>query len=165
MSHNYIFFYGHTPGKPYACFSNWHPAKFDKDGHTFQNTEQYMMYRKALLMGDNEMASNILKTPDPKSVKALGRKVKNWDESKWVANREQIMYDGCLAKFSTPENLVMKKMLLSTHPKHLVEASPYDKIWGIGLRGTDERAKDPKQWKGLNLLGKTLDKVRDTLSK
>jgi ribA/ribD-fused uncharacterized protein len=159
----FVFFYGHTPGKPYACFSNWYPARFEKDGLTFENTEQYMMYRKAMLMGDREMAAKILKTPDPKSVKALGRKVKNWDENKWVNNREQIMFDGCLAKFSAPENLTMKQMLLSTGDKRLAEASPYDKIWGIGMRDTAPGVNDPKNWKGLNLLGKALDKVKNLI--
>jgi len=159
----FVLFYGHQDDKKFACFSNWYPSPFTKDGIRFENTEQYMMYRKALLMGDDDMAAKILKTPDPKTVKSLGRKVKNWDEEKWVAHREDIMYDGCLAKFSEPKNLKIRNLLLSTSGKHLVEASPYDNIWGIGLCATDERAKDPSQWKGLNLLGKTLDRVRDTL--
>jgi ribA/ribD-fused uncharacterized protein len=164
MSNDYTFFYGHTAGKKFACFSNWYPSRFEKDGLQFENTEQYLMYHKALLMEDEQMAKRILQTGDPKSVKALGRKVRNWDESKWVANRERIMYDGCLAKFSNPDNLEMKNDLLSTQGTHLVEASPYDKIWGIGLRATDEKSKNPNTWKGLNLLGKTLDKVRESLS-
>lgn len=93
-----VLFYGHTPGKEFACFSNWYHSPFSKDGIEFQNTEQYMMYQKALLMDDIEMSKRILETPDPKKVKSLGRKVKNWDEQKWVANRERIMYDGCLGK-------------------------------------------------------------------
>ena len=160
---NYVFFYGHTSGNPFGCFSNWYPSRFEKDGLTFENTEQYMMYRKALLMGDEAMSEKILTTPDPKAVKALGRKVKNWDETKWVSNREQIMYDGCLAKFSSPNNIEMKNLLLSTGDKHLVEASPYDRIWGIGMRSTSPGVNDPKNWKGMNLLGKTLDKVKDSL--
>lgn len=164
-SDDFVFFYGHTEGKKHACFSNWYPSPFTKDGIRFENTEQYLMYRKALLMGDNSIALQILKTPDPKDVKALGRKVKNWDEEKWIAHREQIMYDGCLAKFSNPENVALKNELLATYPKRLVEASPYDTIWGIGLGANDERAKQQSNWKGLNLLGKTLDKVRNNLLK
>lgn len=158
-----ILFYGHTPGKPFACFSNWYPAEFEKDGIRFSNTEQYMMYRKALLMGDDEIAKEVLSTPDPKSVKALGRKVRNWNEDLWVKNRERIMFDGCLAKFSAPENAKMHAELLSTGNKVIAEASPYDKIWGIGMRSTDKGADEVRKWKGLNLLGATLMKVRDTL--
>jgi len=165
MSNDYILFYGHTKDKKYACFSNWYHSPFKKDGVIYQNTEQYMMYKKALLMGDDVIALKILRNGDPKECKSLGRNVKNWDENKWVANREQIMYDGCMAKFSDSENETIKQELLSTYPKKLVEASPYDKIWGIGLSVTDERAKNEKEWKGLNLLGKTLDKVRDDLLK
>ena len=161
----FVFFYGHQKGKKYACLSNWYPAQFEKNGNIFSNTEQYMMYRKALLMGDLEMSEKILKTGDPRKAKALGRKVSNWDEEKWVKNREQIMYDGCMLKFSNPENIEMRNELLSTRGKSCVECSPYDRIWGIGMNMNDSSKEDENNWKGLNLLGKTLDKVREQLNK
>lgn len=161
----FLFFYGHTPDKEYACFSNWYPSEFTKDSQKFANTEQYMMYRKAKLMGDNEMAEKILGEGDPKRVKALGRKVRNWNEELWVAHREEVMYDGCLAKFSEPSNAKLKEELLSTGCKCLVEASPYDKIWGIGMNRTHKDRFDRSKWKGMNLLGKTLNRVRETLQR
>lgn len=167
MTHNekkgkkFAFFYGHTKGKDLACLSNWYPAPFDEDGVHFTDTEMYMMYHKALLFKDEEMAKKILNASSPKESKALGRKVRGFREDVWVANREIVMYKGCFQKFES--NIELKKELLSTYPSTLVEASPYDKIWGIGMRSTDEGVDDPTNWKGLNLLGKTLTKVRDQL--
>ena len=162
MNSDYLFFWGHSPSNPYGCLSNWYPSRFIKDGETFENTEQYMMYRKAVLMGDTISAQKILAQPNPKKVKSLGRKVKPWDEQKWIQHREQIMYDGCLAKFS--QNADPREILLSTIGKQCVEASPYDRVWGVGMRASSPGLNDPKNWKGLNLLGKALDKVKTTLS-
>ena len=157
-SSNYVFFWGHSKNNRYGCLSNWYPASFVKDAVSFSNTDQYMMYRKALLMGDDGIVNKILVECDPKRVKSLGRKVKNWNEELWIQHREQIMYDGCLAKFQA--NSDMKAVLLSTGEKQLVEASPFDSIWGIGMRAKSNGVEDPENWKGLNLLGKTLDKVK-----
>lgn len=158
----YIFFYGHNPARNnYACFSNWFPSPFVKDGIAFNNTEQYMMYHKAMLMGDIDTAQLIKNETNPKKIKSLGRKVSPWNEKLWVDNRERIMYEGCLTKFSSDRNL--RNVLLQTYPSVLVEASPTDKIWGIGMRSTDTSINNPENWKGLNLLGKTLVKVRDVL--
>lgn len=158
---DFVFFFGHSSTNPFGCLSNWYPSKFTKDGIDFSNTEQYMMYRKALLMGDASSAQKIVSQPNPKKVKSLGRKVKPWDEKLWIEHREQIVYDGCLAKFS--QNPDMLQVLLSTVGKKCVEASPYDRVWGIGMRATSPGVNDSKNWKGLNLLGKTLDKVRASL--
>lgn len=157
-----VLFYGHSKGKPYACFSNWYPAPFQVDGLPFANTEQYMMYRKALLMGDDQTAAKVLREPNPKNVKALGRKVTPWKEDVWCQHREQIMFDGCLAKFE--QNPELKRELLSTHPRRLAEASPFDRIWGIGMGATTAGASDPTKWKGLNLLGIVLERVRSQLA-
>lgn len=157
--HNYTefeFFWGsHHP------FSQWHPVGFTIDDIDFNCAEQYMMYQKALLFKNEDIAEKILATDVPGKQKALGRKVKGFDAEIWEDNREQIVFDANLAKFSQHENL--KKFILGTAGKWIVEASPVDSIWGIGLSVNDPKAQDPKQWQGLNLLGEALMKVRDSL--
>lgn len=120
-----------------------------------------MMYQKALLMGDTDTGALILATKDPKKIKQLGQRVKPWDESKWLENRCRIMYEGLMGKFT--QNTELKERLLSTGQKILVEASPLDKIWGIGLDGKSPDARHPLRWKGLNLLGRVLMQVREDL--
>lgn len=121
------------------------------------------MYQKAMLFDDTEIATQILKTGNPKMQKVLGRKVKNFEEAIWVAERERIVYEGNYHKFS--QNPDLKEALLATKGKTIVEASPLDKIWGIGLSEDDERAHNRKQWRGLNLLGVVLTKLRDDFLK
>jgi ribA/ribD-fused uncharacterized protein len=147
--------------RPEAPFSQWYPARFDVDGHAFNCAEQYMMYGKALLFGDAEVAAQILESTVPRQHKALGRKVHNFSESVWKARREQIVADGSRAKFT--QNVELRQALLDTAGTELVEASPFDRIWGIGLAANDPRAEDPAQWRGQNLLGKILTRLRDEL--
>lgn len=155
----YYFFYGHKKENGYL--SNWFMVDFEVDNKTFKNTEQYMMYQKAVLFNDTKMAEKILQEPDPRTVKKYGRKVNGFNSDIWQQNREKIMYDGNYAKYSQNEEL--KEKLLKTDGKMLVEASPYDKIWGIGLSEKKAKETEPDQWPGLNLLGKVLVKVRDDL--
>lgn len=143
-------------------FSQWHPVGFVLDEITFNCAEQYMMYQKALLFKNQDIAEKILQTDVPGKQKALGRKVKGFDADIWEDHREQIVFDANLAKFSQHENL--KKFLFGTTGKWIVEASPVDSIWGIGLSVNDPKAPFPEQWEGLNLLGEALMKVRETLS-
>lgn len=152
---NYTFFWESD-----SCFSNWHPARFTHKGKSFANSEQAFMWEKAILFNDNETAELVLKTPNPREVKKLGRQVHPFDSVKWDEMKFDIMYDVNLSKFS--QNPGMKKKLLSN--QNFVEASPYDAIWGIGMRASDTGAEDEKNWKGQNLLGKVLDKVKETLS-
>jgi ribA/ribD-fused uncharacterized protein len=152
----YTFFF-----RPEAPFSQWHPSRFELDGHAFDCAEQYMMYGKAILFGDAEIAAEILAATSPKAQKALGRKVRNFDDVIWKARREQIVAQGSRAKFT--QNAPLRQALLETAGTELVEASPYDRIWGIGLGATDPRAEDPSQWRGQNLLGKILTRLRDEL--
>ena len=147
--------------RPEAPFSQWHPARFELDGHVFSCAEQYMMYGKALLFGDNEIAAQILEAVSPRQHKALGRKVQNFSEPAWKARREQIVADGNRAKFT--QNPELRQALLETAGTELVEASPFDRIWGIGLAASDPRAEDPSKWRGQNLLGKILTQLRDEL--
>ena len=141
--------------------SNWHESTFVINGITFNCAEQYMMYSKAMMFGDKYIADKVLQTTIPREQKALGRKVRNFDNAVWEEQRLDVLYEGCLAKFK--QNPELKKALLSTDDLHLVEASPYDNIWGIGLDEDHPDATKPGNWKGLNLLGEVLMKVRKTL--
>lgn len=161
----FVYFWQHEAGKDRnskQCLSQWFPAKFTKDGFTYHSAEQYMMAQKALLFCDEEMFKQILIEKQLKVIKECGRKVRSFNEEVWQKNRFQIVYDGNYAKFSQNEDL--KQFLISTNKKILVEASPYDKIWGIGLSESDPDIENIKKWKGLNLLGFALMKVRNDLS-
>ena len=156
-----LYFYGHTDKLgDRKCLSNWYPCQFtDKTGFTFSNTEQYMMYYKALLFDDLHKAEEILATPDPKKVKKKGREVKNFDQKIWNNNAKDIVYEGCLLKFSQNDDI--KHFLLSTGNKIIAEASPYDKIWGIGIG--IKKAQKGSEWNGTNWLGECLMKVQINL--
>jgi len=119
-------------------FSQWHPVGFEVDGIKF-DTAHYMMWGKAMLFGDEETAEEILKAGHPRNVKALGRKVKNFDAAKWEEHRMRIVMQGNYEKFT--QNKEMRLALRDTGRAELVEASPYDKIWGIGLTADDPRAQ------------------------
>lgn len=142
-------------------FSNWYPSTFIWDGLQFNCGEQYMMYRKADMFNDDISALKILESNDPKEQKALGRLVKNFDAKAWLAVCVPIMVDGLYCKFD--QNLELKHTLLETGNKIIAEASPVDKIWGIGLAKEDPLALDTSTWKGENLLGITLMKVREKI--
>jgi ribA/ribD-fused uncharacterized protein len=162
----FIFFWGHTAndnriGK--QCFSQWFPCKFKINGNVYNSAEQYMMAEKAKLFGDNEIFEKIINERQMKTIKDLGRKVKGFSEDIWADKRFQIVYDGNLAKFI--QNLEIKDFLLSTGDKIIVEASPYDKIWGIGMSEIDPHIENVNKWKGLNLLGFALMKVRSEIKK
>lgn len=153
----YTFFY-----KMRNPFSNWYLSKFtDDQGIEYTCSEQYMMYQKAILFGDTEIAEEILDAPDPKDQKALGRKIRGFDSKVWEANAKRIVYEGCKLKFE--QNPRILETLLKTEGTLLVEASPYDKIWGIGLGEDDPRIHDPKNWQGTNWLGEVLTDLRDDL--
>ena len=142
-------------------FSQWYRCAFTVDGVAFSCAEQFMMHGKAILFGDEEIAKEILVADHPKQHKALGRKVKNFDDVVWKRERENIAMAGSRAKFT--QNAELKQLLLDTRGTELVEASPFDRIWGIGLAATSPKAQDPKQWRGQNLLGKILTRLRDEL--
>jgi ribA/ribD-fused uncharacterized protein len=142
-------------------FSQWHPSQFVVEGQRFMCAEQYMMHGKALLFGDLEVAMRILATSCPKGHKSLGRKVRGFDEQLWRRERERIVYEGNHAKFT--QNAELLAALLATAGTELVEASPLDRIWGVGLAAEDPRIQDPAQWRGQNLLGKVLTRLREDL--
>ncbi|MBC8740389.1 NADAR family protein [Paraburkholderia sp. UCT31] len=139
-------------------FSNWHPASYVRGGISFANSEQDMMYQKALAFGDADVAAEVLRTPNPKAVKALGRLVKGFDDAVWVGMRADVMDRALRGKFCQDPKLA--QLLLDTGERMLVEASPYDRVWGIGLAEDHPDVTDPAKWRGLNELGKSLMRVR-----
>jgi ribA/ribD-fused uncharacterized protein len=161
----FLFFWGHQPspggGVGRGCLSQWWPAPFEIDGKIYPTAEHYMMAAKARLFGDDEMARQILATARPGAAKALGRQVAGFDEATWKAQRYAIVVRAGLAKFEQHSGL--RDFLLQTGHRVLVEASPIDLVWGIGLAADDERAERPAQWRGQNLLGFALMDVRATL--
>lgn len=150
----YIFFWG-------SCFSQWYKRDMEIDKITYCTAEQYMMVEKARLFGDNDSLEKIMNSKDPSKQKALGRKVKNFDKDKWEKAAREIVFDANYAKFSQHKDL--KKQLLETGDKIIVEASPYDKIWGIGMGVDDPDILDSNKWRGTNWLGEEIMKVRDVL--
>ncbi|WP_089007113.1 NADAR family protein [Micromonospora viridifaciens] len=163
----YLHFWGHRPQRDGSvgagCLSQWWPAPFTVDGRTYATAEHWMMWHKATLFGDVEMAERILDAGHPHRAKALGRQVRGFDEATWVARRYEIVVAGSVAKFGQHEEL--GRFLLGTGKRVLVEASPVDRVWGIGLAADDPRADDPARWRGANLLGFALMDARATLSR
>ena len=148
---NYLFFLN-------GPLCQWWKSKFVEDNIEYCCCEQYMMYQKAKLFNDEEIANKILNTTEPREQKKLGRLVKNFDEDIWNQHKEKIVYNGNYLKFSQNEDL--KEYLCDTYPYELVEANKYDRIWGIGMFSHDPNILDTSKW-GQNLLGKTLMKVRN----
>lgn len=147
--------------RPECPFSQWYPSPFTVDGRAFGCAEQFMMHGKALLFDDAEVAAEILATPSPREHKALGRKVRGFDDGVWKQKREEIVAAGSRAKFT--QNPELRSLLLDTRGTTLVEASPYDRIWGVGLSAENPLIDDPANWRGKNLLGKILTRLRDEL--
>lgn len=141
--------------------SQWYPSTVTAHGITFLTAEHFMMYRKAMAFNDIKSANKVLKAKTPKEAKAIGRKVKDFDPHYWDTIKESIVIYGSILKFT--QNEILKKMLLATGDKILVEASPYDRIWGIGIGERHLDATNPNHWRGLNLLGKCLMEARSVI--
>lgn len=159
----YLYFWGHTQkgtAISKACLSQWYPAAFTIDGVTYPTAEHWMMVGKARLF-DSIWIERILANLDPAAAKAFGRMIKHFDQSVWLQHRFDLVVQGNLAKFSQHPDL--NAFLRSTADHVLVEASPVDQIWGIGLAADDPRAATPAEWRGLNLLGFALMRVREQL--
>ncbi len=160
----FVLFYGHFSRNneiTKSCLSQWWPCKFKSNGIEYNCAEQYMMSEKAKLFKDEEIYKLILKETSQKRIKGYGRKIKNFNDEEWNKKKVNIVIQGNLLKFSQNEDL--KKFLIGTGDKILVEASPYDKIWGIGLAKDNPDSFNPYKWKGENLLGFSLMKVRDII--
>lgn len=151
----------HNPDEINGYLSNWFLSGFEKNGISFSSMEQYMMYQKAMLFQDEEIAKQILNTSNAGKIKALGRSVKNYDNVIWNGMRQVIVYEGLVEKFS--QNKELKEKLLATQQDILAECAVQDKIWGIGLSMKDEKRLDMTQWNGQNLLGFALMNVRKKL--
>lgn len=143
------------------CLGQWQISKFSVDTEDYNCAEQYMMAEKARLFKDEEIEKKIMETSEPKIMKSLGKKVKNFNQKTWDKVKYSIVLNGNYYKFS--QNKEMRDFLLSTGNKILVEASPLDKVWGIGLDENNINANSPIDWKGKNLLGFALMEVRDEL--
>lgn len=154
VTDKYVFFWG-------SEFSNWYKTKFTYWNKEFTSSEQAIMWAKAHLFNDEEVANKILETDDPKTQKALGRKVRNFDVDVWNQNAPGIVTYICYYKFS--QNEYLKNLILSYGNREFVEASPHDKIWGIGLHYEDDDVLDKSKWQGKNWLGIALTNVRDKL--
>ena len=161
----FCLFWGHHPAPDgrmtQSCLSQWWMEDFHAMADVYLCMEQYMMAGKAELFGDGEIREKILQCSDPKQIKALGRKVRSFDQKVWDRFKYAIVLNGNWCKFS--QNRDLREFLLSTGDSVLAEASPYDSIWGIRLAASSPEARDPAKWRGQNLLGFALMEVRDEL--
>ncbi|MGN2639429.1 NADAR family protein [Nocardia takedensis] len=161
----YLLFWGHKPRRDgtigASCLSQWWPAEFTVEGTTFRTAEHYMMWRKALLFEDPATAEQVVAADHPSQAKALGRKIAGFDEKRWEEHRFEIVTTASTAKFAQHGDLLT--YLRGTGDRVLVEASPVDRVWGIGLAADDPAAQDPARWRGLNLLGFALMAARAAL--
>lgn len=164
-SFEYVFFWGHRQRRDgeadASCLSQWFPAAFVIDGVRYSTAEHWMMAEKARLFEDAETRAKILAAATPDEAKKLGRRVRGYDDEAWASARFDVVVRGSIAKFDQHPKL--GAFLRATGSKVLVEASPHDRIWGIGLARQDERVRDPRRWEGENLLGFALMIARDEL--
>ncbi|MFD9632862.1 NADAR family protein [Streptomyces violascens] len=161
----YLHFWGHRPKRDGSlgpsCFSQWWLSRFVVDGVEYATAEHWMMASKARLFGDPEAERAALTAANPALAKKAGRLVRGFDEAVWRRERYGIVLAGSLHKFGQDEAL--RAYLLGTGSRVLVEASPLDRIWGIGLAADAPEADDPARWRGLNLLGFALTEARERL--
>lgn len=160
----YVFFCGHTSKNGQiskACLSQWYNSPFEVNGIKYKTTEHWMMAYKAELFGDLEIRDKIIESNNPGEVKDLGRQIRGFDEIEWNKNKFYIVLCGNYHKFN--QNPDLKEYLINTKERIIVEASPVDKVWGIGLAQNDPNAEMPSLWEGPNLLGFALMETRDLL--
>jgi ribA/ribD-fused uncharacterized protein len=154
------FTYFYRSGSP---FSQWYPCRFTVGELHFNSTEQYMMYSKAQLFKDEELGLKILRATTPREQKALGRQVRGFDKTIWEQHCKEIVYQGNWEKFIQNEDLL--QALLDTKGTTLVEASPTDRIWGVGLPEEDPRIRRRTTWRGTNWLGEILTNLREEFTR
>lgn len=162
----WLMFWGHQPQKDGSIgsgsLSQWWPCRFTIDGVEYASAEHWMMAAKARLFGDEASVPAILAARTPAEAKVLGRKVSGFDDERWAAERFALVVRGNVAKFGQDPEL--RRYLLGTANRVLVEASPRDRIWGIGLGAANDASTDPQRWRGLNLLGFALMEARERLA-
>lgn len=154
ITDDFVFFWGGT-------FSQWCPSTFIIDGVKYNSCEQYMMAKKALMFNDFDALQKIMLSKDPSKQKDIGKTVRGFNKDVWETYCREIVFDGNMAKFT--QNPSMLKELLETGDREIVEASPKDKIWGIGLHETDPRVFDKSKWLGTNWLGIAIMQVRNKI--
>ncbi|WP_294767615.1 NADAR family protein [uncultured Rhodoferax sp.] len=142
-------------------FSNWNLGTFTVEGRSFNCAEQFMMFTKAMLFGDVQIANQIMAESNPRKQKALGRQISGYVDAVWQNQAEDLMFPGLFAKFTQDPD--RKAAILATGDTLLVEASPDDVVWGIGLEESDPRCLNPEEWLGQNKLGRVLTRVRDAI--
>lgn len=161
----FLHFWGHTPRSDgrigVSCLSQWWPSPFEVDDIEYATAEHWMMASKARLFGDTDAERQAIEAEHPAVAKNAGRLVRGFDEAIWQRHRFDIVVTGSIHKFGQHEGL--RNFLLNTGDRVLVEASPMDRVWGIGLSVHDERAQDPARWRGLNLLGFALMEARERI--
>ncbi|MFE9252305.1 NADAR family protein [Streptomyces sp. NPDC007088] len=161
----YLFFWGHrqrVDGRlDKSCLSQWWPTPFRVGEREYATAEHWMMAEKARLFGDLASERAALAAPTPAQAKIAGRLVRDFDERTWHRERFRIVVEGSVHKFSSHPGLLA--FLLGTGDRVLVEASPLDRVWGIGLAADDPRAQEPEEWRGPNLLGFALMAARQSL--
>jgi ribA/ribD-fused uncharacterized protein len=161
----YLYFWGHRPQRDGSagpgCLSQWWPSPFSVDGVTYATAEHWMMAGKARLFGDADAERRALAAGHPKGAKDIGRSVRGFDQGVWESERLALVTEGSVHKFGQHPDL--RAFLLGTRQRVLVEASPLDRVWGIGLAADDPRAQRPSDWRGLNLLGFALMEARARL--
>lgn len=159
---SFRFFWGHRgEGVGAHVFSQWWPCRFTHEGQTYTSAEQWMMAEKARLCGDEATRARILAEHDPDKVKKLGRKVTPFDAALWTARGQDVVTAGNVLKFG--QDPALASFLLGTGEDVLVEASPLDTIWGIGLGAKNPLAQRAETWRGQNLLGFALGRARAEL--
>ncbi|MEN0062907.1 MAG: NADAR family protein [Myxococcota bacterium] len=163
----FLHFWGHTPNRPSTMgpwvLSQWFSSPFTVDDDEYATAEHFMMAEKARLFEDATMREAILSTDDPGKAKAFGRKVRNFQDTVWNAERFDVVVRGNVAKFE--QNPELRDFLMATGRRVLVEASPRDRIWGIGMGASNPDAGHPSAWRGKNLLGFALMVVRSNLDR
>ncbi|MER5210803.1 NADAR family protein [Streptomyces sp. NPDC002838] len=161
----YLHFWGHRPRPDGrvgpSCLSQWWPSPFEVDGVVYATAEHWMMAGKARLFQDPEAERHVLAAKHPAEAKKAGRLVRGFDETIWERERFRLVVEGSVHKFAAHDDL--REFLLNTGDRVLVEASPVDRVWGIGLAADDEAAQDPERWRGPNLLGFALMEARERL--
>ena len=154
-----VFF--HLPEEPYGYLSNWYLSSFELDGIHFSSCEQYIMYRKCMIFGDQASADAVLSTDDTETQQSIGKTAKGFIPAVWDGMKQPLLMRGLYAKFTQNEDL--KQLLLETGDTYLVECAASDHIWACGRKLTDDRRFDITKWNGQNLLGFALMEVRSAL--
>ncbi len=161
-----LLFWGHKKSEGQitkSCFSQWYESGFHVDNIYYPTAEHYMMAEKARLFGDRNAETRVIASATPKEAKSIGREVQPFDTKLWAKSGFDIVVRGNFEKFT--QNPELSAFLLSTSPAIIVEASPDDAIWGIGLAADHPDASQPLRWPGTNLLGFALTKVRERILK